>query len=72
MTYPDANGQYYHPTPTPAAMGNYGQQSYMTPSVTSLTNNNNYEQQKPESLKYNYDQNPWHKSNQYYGSKVGI
>ena len=77
MNHPDAFGQYYHPTPTPAAMGYYTTKS---PGFDSHLGGNNYNKYshtnspviigQPDTN--NYDQGPWQKSNHYYGREVRI
>ena len=64
MNHPDAFGQYYHPTPTPAAMGNIGNTYQYSNTKTDpilVTG-------KPDSN--NYDQGPWQHSKFYYETEV--
>ena len=70
MNYPDAFGQYYHPTPTPAAMG-LGQNSYNTWTGPKYSHTNTpIVVGTPESN--NYDRGPWTQSNYYNLSLIHI
>ena len=67
MNHPDAFGQYYHPTPTPAAMGNIG----------NIGNTYQYSNTKTDPIlvtgkpdSNNYDQGPWQHSKFYYETEV--
>ncbi len=53
MGYPDAYGQYYHPTPTPAAM-NYAN--------TYMNSQEQQQQQQNQGSNYHYDPTPWQPS----------
>ena len=68
MNSPDAYGQFYHPTPTPAAMG-YAH----TPQHKNQYSNTH----QPIVLggqpdQNNYDQGPWQQSNYYYGGREQV
>ena len=72
MNHPDAYGQYYHPTPTPAAMGNIGNGNTYQYSNTNkphvVKNDPIIVTGKPDSN--NYDQGPWSHSKFYYETEV--
>ena len=71
MNSPDAYGQFYHPTPTPAAMG-------YAPHNSQHTNNQYSNTHQPIVLgsgqpdQNNYDQGPWQQSNYYYGGREQV
>ena len=71
MNSPDAYGQFYHPTPTPAAMG-------YAPHNSKHTNNQYSNTHQPIVLgsgqpdQNNYDQGPWQQSNYYYGGREQV
>ena len=68
MNYPDAYGQYYHPTPTPAAMS---PEINFSGHATSSPSTNNY-YVNTEKISQSTTTGQWQDPSSFYGSTVRL
>ena len=76
MSHPDAYGQYYHPTPTPAAMSNnyYYHTSTSNPKSSKVTrkyytSTENFQSAQKEFVPQSWPSTSTDKTNYYYQTK---